>query len=139
MLNQIPSQVYRCISFNAGEVPPLQELRKYFVHDGIFINNKGEQPLIKRVDDYIQMLADNIANGNILAITESELSQQVQVYGKVAQIRSDYQLVFQGKAGVQTRYGVNLFQLIQQGDQWLVTAMCWDDKTDKSLLNANAG
>ena len=81
------------------------------------------------------MIKNNIENGNILSIQETEISQNIQVFGNVAQITSDYKLVFEGKQSSQVRYGVNLFQVINNNGQWLVSSMCWDDRNDKSLLS----
>jgi hypothetical protein len=134
MLKDIPAQVYSGISFEKGVLPNLSILEGCFIEDGLLINNKGDMPVIKRVSDYTKMIKDNIDNGNIISILESELKNEVRVFGKVAQIASEYQLVFEGKSGVQTRYGVNLFQLVLVADKWLITSMCWDDKTDHSLL-----
>ena len=107
MLKDIPAQVYSGISFEKGVLPNLSILESCFIEDGLFINNKGDMPVIKRVSDYTMMIKDNIDNGNIISILESELKNEVRVFGKVAQIASEYQLVFEGKSGVQTRYGVN--------------------------------
>jgi len=135
MLNEIPSRVYQGISFLKGEVPNFELLASCFIEQGIFINNKGEAPVIKSVPDYISMIGSAIENGVILSIQETELSQSIQTYGKVAQVSSEYQLIFEGKQGQQIRFGVNLFQLIFKNERWLVSSMCWDDRPDKSLLS----
>ena len=137
-LEEIPSRVYSGISFLKGEMPNLDILKSSFIEEGIFINNKGESPVIKPVLEYIGMIQSNVENGNIVSIRESEIKQSIQVFGKVAQIVSEYELVFEGSQGTQTRYGVNLFQLISRGGEWLVSSMCWDDKLDKSLLSGDA-
>lgn len=134
MLKDIPSKIYDAISFNKGSKPDFELLGSSFIEQGIFINNKGESPVIKSVPDYATMIDTNIGNGNIISIKETEIRNNVQVFGNVAQICSEYELIFEGKGGVQTRYGVNLFQLINQQGTWLVSSMCWDDKVDKSLL-----
>lgn len=134
MLKTISEKVYEGISFSKGNKPRFDLLKSCFIEQGIFINNKGESPIIKPVLDYIEMIDSNINLGNILSIQETEIEQQVEEFGSVAQIKSSYKLDFEGKKGVQTRYGVNLFQLIKHNGQWLVSSMCWDDKPDKSLL-----
>lgn len=135
MLKDIPSKVYEGISFSKGSTPDFELLKSCFIEQGIFINNKGDKPIIKPVLDYISMIKNNIENGNILSIQETEISQNIQVFGNVAQITSDYKLVFEGKQSSQVRYGVNLFQVINNNGQWLVSSMCWDDRNDKSLLS----
>ena len=134
MLQEIPSTVYRGISFSKGSQPNYELLTSCFINHGIFINNKGDAPVIKSVPDYMSMLGQAIDNGAIVSIEESELSHSIQRFGKVAQISSAYQLKFEGKQGMQTRFGVNLFQLIFQNGQWLIASMCWDDRPDKTLL-----
>tara|TARA_Y100000296_G_C4945880_1_gene143788 strand:+ start:93 stop:509 length:417 start_codon:yes stop_codon:yes gene_type:complete len=135
MLKEIPAKVYRGISFEKGGSPDFDLLASCFVEQGIFINNKGDTPVIKTVPAYISMIGSAIESGTIISIKEMELSSSIQIYGKIAQISSEYELTFEGKQGIQTRYGVNLFQLIFQNDQWLISSMCWDDRADKSLLN----
>lgn len=134
MLKEIPAKVYRGISFEKDGAPDFDLLASCFLEQGIFINNKGDTPVIKTVPAYISMIGSAIESGTIISIKEMELSSSIQIYGKIAQISSEYELTFEGKQGIQTRYGVNLFQLIFQNDQWLISSMCWDDRADKSLL-----
>ena len=134
MLKEIPARVYEGISFSKGSKPDSGLLSSYFIEKGLFINNKGESPVVKSVPDYISMITTNIDNGNIVSIKEQELSNTVKVFGSVAQVSSEYELTFVGENGSQTRYGVNLFQLIKHGGLWLISSMCWDDKDDRSLL-----
>lgn len=138
MLKDIPAKIYSAISFDEGDKPNFKLLESSFIELGVLINNKGESPVIKSVPDYVEMIANNIENGNIVSIKESEIRNNVQIFGNVAQISSEYELIFKGKNGTQTRYGVNLFQLINNNGNWLVTSMCWDDREDKSLITGNA-
>ncbi|MBK8188765.1 MAG: hypothetical protein IPK77_16765 [Cellvibrio sp.] len=137
VLELIPRTVYEGISFKSGEFPNFELLKSCFIEQGIFINNKGEVPLIKSVPEYISMIGNNISNGNIISIHEKELASEVEVFGRVAQIKSEYSLVFEGKGGVQVRYGVNLFQAIDFSGKWLISSMCWDDRADTSLIKLN--
>ena len=136
-MQNIPSRVYKGISFKKGAMPDLELLKSCFIKEGIFINNKAESPVIKPVLDYVDMISNNIENGNILAIRETEISQNIQIFGRVAQISSNYELYFEGENVSQIRYGVNLFQLINVNGQWLISSMCWDDRNDKSLFSDN--
>lgn len=137
MLSEIPSTVYQGISFVKGESPDFNLLASCFLDQGLFINNKGETAIIKSVPDYVSMIKGAIENGVILSIKEIELSNNIQTFGKVAHISSEYELIFEGKQGVQKRYGVNLFQLINCNGRWLISSMCWDDRDDKSLLSSH--
>jgi hypothetical protein len=135
VLAEMPSTIYRGISFSKGNRPNFDLLVSCFISQGIFINNKGDSAIIKSVPEYIAMIRNAIDSGAVISIEESELSQSLQTFGKVAQISSEYQLVVEGKQGIQTRYGVNLFQLIFANDQWRISSMCWDDRPDKALLS----
>ena len=137
MLKEVPAKVYRAISFEKDGTPDFDLLASCFIEQGIFINNKGENPVIKSVSAYIDMIGSAIKNGAVVSIKEVELSNSVQNYGTVAQISSEYELTFEGQKGIETRYGVNLFQLVYQNDHWLISSMCWDDRPDKSLLAQN--
>jgi hypothetical protein len=137
VLESIPKTVYEGISFKSGDFPNFELLKSCFIEQGIFINNKGETPIIKSVAEYISMISSNIGSGNIISIHEKELSSEVEVFGRVAQIKSEYSLAFEGKNGVQVRYGVNLFQAINCSGKWLISSMCWDDRADTTLIKAN--
>jgi len=134
MLEELAKTVYQGISFEKGSLPNLTLLESLFLPQGLFINNKGAEPMIMSVPDYISMLSRNIESGNIVSINEVDLKTDVQIIGKVGQVKSEYQLDFEGKDGLFTRYGVNLFQVILLNSEWKISSMCWDDKTDKSLL-----
>ena len=136
MLQHISQQVYAAISFARGEQPDLQQLSALFIEQGILINNKGDKPMIKPVADYITFIQHNINTGNIQALQETELKVELEVFGKVAQLRSSYQLDFMTQETSMTRYGVNLFQLIQQHEKWLIASMCWDDAIDQAWLSS---
>lgn len=134
MLKDIPSIVYKGISFSKGSKPNFDTLPPCFIEKGLFVNNKGNSPVIMSVSDYIFMLNTNVDNGNIVSIEETELSNNVSTFGGVAQISSEYKVTFEGKNGLHTRFGINLFQLIEMNGKWLISSMCWDDRSDKSLL-----
>ncbi len=133
-MKEITQKVYEAISFDKGSNPSYEKLKACFIDEGLFINNKGDSPMIKSVDDYIAFIKEMVNNKNILSLSEKELKFECQVIGKVASITSSYQLDFETQQGSMTRYGVNLFQLIFKDGEWLISSMCWDDKEDKSLI-----
>jgi hypothetical protein len=134
MPNLISSEIYQAISFEAGKSPNFELLKSKFIANGLLINNKGDAPLAKNIDDYIAFINKNVKAGNILSLSETELNQRIELFGKIGQITSQYSLSFETQSGKITRYGVNLFQIINDGSQWRVSSMCWDDRIDQSLL-----
>ena len=137
MPKNIPLKVYESFSFVEGSQPNYEKLLSYFVVEGLFINNKGENPMVKPLIDYVAFIKSNIEAGNILSIKETVVENSVTLFGKVGHIVSRYKLEAKTRGGMQTRYGVNLFQIIKYGTAWKISAMCWDDYEDKRLFEVN--
>ncbi|WP_300428236.1 hypothetical protein [uncultured Thalassolituus sp.] len=134
MLKFIPSEVYAALSFRKGGRPDLERFETFFLPQAVFINNKGSEPVISSLQDFTSMIDSLISNEVLYSLRETEIEQTCQVFGKVAQINSAYELLAHTKDGITPRYGVNLFQFVQSGDRWLISAMCWDDRPDGTLL-----
>ena len=134
MPTNITKEVYKAISFEKGSAPDYDNLISNFITEGLFINNKGETPMIKPINDYITFIKSNVDAGNILSLTESEIDSTVSIFGNVGNIISQYKLDFETSAGTFTKYGINLFQIIKKESEWKITSMCWDDKDDKELF-----
>ena len=134
MPKNIPRIVYESFSFQEGSQPNFEKLLSCFVDEGLFINNKGENPMVKPLKDFVSFITSNIEAGNILSINESEVENSVTLFGKVGHIVSRYVLEAKARSGMQTRYGVNLFQIIKVGTEWKISSMCWDDREDKSMF-----
>ena len=136
MVHHIAQSIYEAISFKKGEQPDFNNLKSYFITQGLFINNKGEEPMVKPVDEYITFIKTLINAGTVLCLEESEISSDIQLFGKVGTITSQYKLDFETSSGSFTRYGVNLFQVIKHHGQWLVVSMSWDDKENQELFQS---
>lgn len=137
MPKNIPKEVYESFSFQEGSQPDYERLLSYFVVEGLFINNKGENPMVKPLKDYVAFIKSNVEVGNILSIKETEVENNVTLFGKVGHIASRYKLEAKTRGGMQTRYGVNLFQLIKFGSEWKISSMCWDDYEDQRFFEVN--
>ena len=136
MLKFIPGEVYAALSFRKGGSPDFDRLSTFFLPEAVFINNKGEAPVVRVLGDYITMMETAVSSGQLLSLRETEIEQTCQIFGKVAQITSAYELLFDTPDGMRTRYGVNLFQMVCIKDQWQISAMCWDDRPDQTLLSS---
>lgn len=134
MPTNITKEVYESISFEKGSLPHYDNLISNFIGQGLFINNKGETPMIKSINDYVTFIKNNVDAGNILSLRESEIDVSISLFGNVGNIVSKYQLDFETSSGSFTKFGVNLFQIIKQDSKWKISSMCWDDKDDKSLF-----
>ena len=134
MPKNITTKIYQSISFKKDSLPQYQNLISNFIDEGLFINNKGDTPMIKPINEYIKFIKTNVDAGNILSLEESEIDISISLFGNVGNIVSQYKLEVETPNGSFTKYGVNLFQIIKKDSQWFVTSMCWDDRDDKSLL-----
>ena len=139
MPKNIPQEIYQHFSFQEGGAPNFAQMLSFFVPEGLFINNKGDKPLVKSLAEFVSFMKGNIDEGNILSIDESEIENNVTLFGKVGHIASRYKLVANTRNGVQVRYGVNLFQIINYGKEWMVSSMCWDDYPDQRLFGIDLG
>jgi hypothetical protein len=137
MPKNIPAEVYKAVSFQEGGQPDYEKLLAHFVVEGLFINNKGETPMTKPLQDYVAFIKSNIDAGNILSLEETEVESSVASFGKVGHIVSRYKLQTKTRNGIQTRYGVNLFQVIRSGAAWKISSMCWDDYPDQRLFEVS--
>ena len=137
MPKNIAKEVYESFSFQEGSQPNYERLLSYFVVEGLFISNKGEAPMVKPLKNFVAFIKSNIDAGNILSINESEIENNVTLFGKVGHIVSRYKLEAKTPNGMQTRYGVNLLQLTKYGSEWKISSMCWDDYEDQRLFEIN--
>lgn len=136
---EIPNYVYESFSFKEGGQPDFETLLSYFLPQGLFINNKGDSPRVRSLQEFVAFMKGNIDAGDIISICESEIDNTVAIFGKVGHIVSRYKLEAETPNGLQTRYGVNLFQMIKSGEVWKISSMCWDDYEDQRLINAGIG
>lgn len=134
MPSSLPKKIYGCFSFSEGHRPDFEAMKTHFTPYGMFINNKGDSPVAKPFDEFAAFMNKNIDAGNILEIAESEFENNVQLFGKVGQMSSRYKLTVRTPNGTQTRYGINLFQIIKYGSEWKISSMCWDDYEDQRLF-----
>ena len=46
MVENIPKSIYENFSFKEGEKPNFDKMLEHFIPEGLFINNKGETPMV---------------------------------------------------------------------------------------------
>ena len=61
----IPAEIYRYFSFKEGGRPDFESMLSYFIPEGLFINNKGDNPLVKPLAEFVSFIKANIDSGNI--------------------------------------------------------------------------
>jgi hypothetical protein len=76
------------------------------------------------------MAKENYSKQGISDWEEREVFAKTEVFGKIAQRFSTYQIRFTAKGKETVRRGINAIQLIQQGVKWYITSLAWDRQSE---------
>ena len=82
-------------------------------------------------DEYIENVTQMLEG---VHFEESEVQQNVQVFGNVARLSSVYQYHYASDVEERRGRGVNLFSLVNEGDGWKVINIVWDNERTGSSL-----
>lgn len=118
---------YKCMSFEKGEKPYLDQLHELFIDGSILIFYNGEEPQRLTVSTFIEAFQKNIKKENFQSLQGKELSSKTELFGSIAQRFSVYEF----RSDTRLIYGVAMMQLIQVKKQWLITSMIWEDESEK--------
>lgn len=129
-IDHLTEQFYQCISFNQEHYPNFDKLQELFFGDGRLINNNFEAPIEFTVQSFAQAMMVQIEAGNISHFAQQEISDQTEVFGKVAQRISTYEYTFLNDDSKEWLRGINYVQYIFTGGKWLIASMVWNDETD---------
>ncbi|ARS36910.1 hypothetical protein [Pontibacter actiniarum] len=128
-LDELTEALYACISFGKGGQPDLEKLKTFFYKGGRLINNVAAQPQEFTVDQFVDVVAEQVKNGKLEAFSEREVSSKTEVFGKVAHRFSTYEARFDPSSAAPFSVGVNSIQFIKVNGHWLISSMVWDDET----------
>ncbi len=120
--------LYASICFDEGKLPDFAALRSSFIENGKLINNNGNMPFIVNIDEFIEVLKNQIATGAVKSFYEKEIFHRTDIFGKIAQRFSTYEARFDKSAVQPFSTGINSIQLIKIGNNWKVTSMVWNDE-----------
>ena len=81
--------------------------------------------LVFSFDEYIKN-ADSLLEGK--AFRETEISQDVTVFGNIARLASVYEFELVEDGQTTTGRGVNFFNLINDGNGWKIMSIVWDNE-----------
>ncbi|MXV50135.1 DUF4440 domain-containing protein [Pedobacter sp. HMF7647] len=112
----------------------IDRLSDVFTEDGKLVANFGRKPLVFTVSQYIESVRRNVKSGQVQTSAETELARKTDVFGKIAQVLSTYELTITGKDGKVVRRGINAIQLIKQDGKWLIASLIWDRENDTLKL-----
>jgi hypothetical protein len=132
-------KLYGYLSFKDTSSILMDSLTSIFVPQGKLLANFGKQPVSWTVPQYILSVKKNLSDQGITAWNESELFHKTDIFGKIAQTFSAYEISFVSKNQTTVRRGINCIQLIKQNDKWIIVSLIWDRERDnlKIPLNIN--
>lgn len=122
--------LYASICFGPGGRPSLEQLRELFVPAGRLIDNNGNEPVFKSVDEFIAAYQDQLDGGKIASFYEGERSSHTELFGKIAHRFSTYEAKLNVADEKPFCMGINSIQFIKIGGVWRVTCMVWNDETN---------
>lgn len=123
---------YKGISFHDAQWKDADDIKPHFFTDARIISNFGATPQVATVEQYIASVRSNIAKQGIVSVLEKEIYNETDVFGKVAQRLSTYEIKFSFKEkGELIRRGINLIQLINDGGTWKINSIVWDRESDQ--------
>ena len=132
----ITRRLYEVISQPAGErdwesIRDLYHQRATMVRTGI---GEDGQPFVLAMtfDEYIDN-ATALLEG--IRFSEVELSQEATVFGNVARLASVYEFEYRLPDEIRRGRGVNFFNLVNEGHDWKVMNIVWDNERDGVSLD----
>ncbi|WP_276374593.1 hypothetical protein [Chryseolinea sp. H1M3-3] len=130
-IDSVVQHLYKGLSFDDGEWKDAAKIETFFAADSRLIANFGTAPQIWTVAQYIEGVRNNIAKQGVKAVDEKEIFSETDIFGKVAQRLSTYEIRFSFKDKEATRKGINLIQLIYVDGKWKVNSIIWDRESDQ--------
>ena len=124
------NRLYEQLSFPDTNHLRIDSIQSLFTPSANIIANFGSPPLVWSVSKYINDTKEKIRSQQISSYMELELSRKIDVFGKIAQVFSTYELkmVIKGKEVV--RKGISSIQFIRQDGSWLVASLVWDRESE---------
>ncbi|MFD2999991.1 hypothetical protein ACFS7Z_06440 [Pontibacter toksunensis] len=135
-LDELTQALYQSISFEKGEQPDLPGLGSLFYEGGRLINNNKDQPQEYTVQQFIQVVEEQIESGSLVAFREQEISSRTEVFGKIAHRFSTYEAYLNDLGAAPFSVGINSIQFMKVKDKWYVCSMVWNDQQQDRLIPA---
>ncbi len=131
-IDSVVHRLYKGLSFDDGQWKDAEKIEPFFFSDSRIISNFGIAPQATTIEQYIAAVRSNILKQGIITIEEMEIFSKTDVFGKVAQRLSTYEIKFSFKEKNEVvRRGINLLQLINDGGIWKVSSIIWDRESDQ--------
>jgi hypothetical protein len=117
---------YQTLSFDKPDANHYDELTLFLIPQGLLISNVGKEPRFATTSEYISVSKATFRQQQITTWEEQEVCSRTEIFGKVAQRFSTYNIRIIANGKENLRSGINAIQLIKQNDTWLITSVAWD-------------
>lgn len=128
--------LYECITFPPGGSPDFDRLHTLFAPGARMIHAQRSGTRVMELPEFCALAMREIEAGRLPSFAEEELVCRIDGFGHIAQVISSYQARgAPGDAAVVTR-GVNLIQLLRDGEGWRVLSMVWQNEDAEDRIPA---
>ncbi|WP_333819804.1 hypothetical protein [Ohtaekwangia sp.] len=129
-IDQTIQRMYQTLSFTDGTWENAEQLLEVFLPEGKLISNAEQSPQVWTPEQYIQTSRANLSKRHIRSVEEKELHSKTDLFGKIAQRFSTYQVRFNIDGKEVIRKGINAIQLIWKDGKWMIVSIIWDRESD---------
>jgi hypothetical protein len=127
-ITQLTNRFFNLFTNTKNRIPNVNDLRSFFLPNGIIINNTGDEPAVYNLDSFIKPRIELLTNGTLLNFSEKEVSSQTEIHGNIARRICHYKKsgelngkYFEGK-------GLKLMQFIKVKNDWKLSSVVWTDE-----------
>ncbi len=127
-LDRLTAEFFQAVSFEAGQMPPYENIYALFIETGLLIKNTASTPEISTVRQFIEPRKALVHSGELTRFREVELSETTEIFGNVAHRFSAYAKSGAMKGIAFESRGMISTQFIVTPVGWKMSAMAWDDE-----------
>jgi len=127
-LDRLTAEYFQAVSFEAGEMPPYENIHGLFIETGLLIKNTASTPEISTVRQFIEPRKALVHSGELTRFREAELSETTEIFGNVAHRFSAYEKSGTLKGAPFEARGMISTQFILTPAGWKMSALAWDDE-----------
>ena len=127
-IDEITSQFFDLFTNTNNRKLKIRTIKDFFLPNGILINNTNGEPEVYDLEGFICPREEILTNGTLTNFIEKETFHKTEIYGNIAQRKSDYiksgelnEVSFIGE-------GKKLMQFVKVENKWFLSSVIWSDK-----------
>jgi hypothetical protein len=132
-LNELMRLFYQVISFEDGGEPDWKAMQSLFSEHARITRVTPEAIDYMSVGEFRNMAEELIEVGAFTSFHERELARSAHRYGQIMNVTSAYETKISPDAMDFIERGINSLQLLNEGGEWKILSLCWDDHAPFSL------